>query len=68
MSKINKKLKKRRSFTLKFKLAVLNHLGKVKKVRKTARAYKIHRSSVRQWRDHREQIQNTAYKCEKFFE
>ena len=68
MSEINKqRLKRRRSFTLKFKLAVLNHLGKTNEVRKTARVYKINRSSVRQWRSDRVKIESTAYKRMKLF-
>ena len=55
--------RRRRSFTLKYKLSVLNYLEKNgNNIHGTARQYRLHRACVRGWKKNKTKIQNTMSK------
>jgi transposase-like protein len=57
-------VQQRRSFTLKYKLAVLNHLAQNgDNLHKTAKQFKVQRSCIRKWKAKKSQFQNTRSKC-----
>ena len=55
---------RRRSFCLQFKLAALKHVDESKNVTKTAKYFDIHRTSLRNWRDNKTEIERAHFKSD----
>ena len=56
--------RERRTFTLQFKLCVLNHLSKENNLARTAKYFGLHRDSIRQWRKQKTYLKASHCKSE----
>ena len=55
-------VKRRWSFKVPFKLRVVNHANTVNNIRSTAKKYKIHRKTVRNWKKQEKDLKSKSCK------
>ena len=55
-------VKRRWSFKVPFKLRVVNHANTVNNIRSTAKKYKIHRKTVRNWKKQEKDLKGKSCK------